>query len=152
MGIPVTNCYNYPGNLQHLCKLRAAISFASSTNGDANDVDNKESSTGDLDMQRFVQLACVLALTVAGATAADAGSWKRERQTTGPYGGQWGVSGSGSCANGSCASNQRWTGPRGNSITREGSTHCSGDTCEGTATWTGPLGNKVTTKRKFQRY
>ena len=84
--------------------------------------------------------------------SAHADGWKRDRVTTGPYGGKWTFSGNGNCNGGSCSSNQKWTGPNGGSVTRNGSSHCSGGYCEGNATWRGPQGKSVNTKRSFRRY
>lgn len=102
-------------------------------------------------MNRIAPVALTLGLMLAGSLSAEAQGWQRNRTTTGPYGGQWGMQGSGSCAGGTCASQQRWTGPRGGVATRSGTTTCAGGSCTGTATYTGPRGQSTTRTRSFTR-
>jgi hypothetical protein len=103
-------------------------------------------------MIKFSSFALATALILTGVSAAEARSWQRTAGATGPYGGHWSSSGSGSCAGGSCSSNQSWTGPGGNTVTRSGTTTCSGGSCQGSATYTGPSGNTVTRTRSFSGY
>lgn len=102
-------------------------------------------------MTRFSTIAAAAALMLAGATAADAQGWTRNSSTTGPNGGKWSSSGSGSCVGGTCASSQKATGARGNSVTRSGTTSCANGQCSGTATYTGPGGNTATRTRSITR-
>jgi hypothetical protein len=102
-------------------------------------------------MTRFSTFAAAAALMLAGATAADAQGWSRNSSTTGPNGGKWSSSGSGSCAGGTCSSSQKATGPHGNSVTRNGATSCANGKCSGTATYSGPRGNTATRTRSITR-
>jgi hypothetical protein len=103
-------------------------------------------------MNKFTSFALATALVLASVSAAEARSWQRSAGATGPYGGHWSSSGSGSCAGGSCSSNQSWTGPGGNTVVRSGQTTCSGGSCQGSATYTGPGGATVSRTRSFSSY
>lgn len=100
---------------------------------------------------RIAPVALAIGLMLAGSLSAEAQDWQRNRATTGPNGGQWGMQGSGSCAGGGCASQQRWTDPRGGVATRSGTTACAGGSCNGSATYTGPRGQSATRTRSFTR-
>lgn len=91
------------------------------------------------------------ALLLGGAAFSDANAYSRSSSATGPAGGKWSSSGSGSCANGKCTSAQSATGPRGGTVSRAGSTSCGGGKCSGGATYTGPAGNSVTRNRSISR-
>jgi hypothetical protein len=103
-------------------------------------------------MNQFTSFALATALVLTTVSAAEARSWQRSAGATGPYGGHWSSSGSGSCAGGSCSSNQSWTGPGGNTVTRSGQTTCSGGSCQGSATYTGPGGATVSRTRSLSSY
>jgi hypothetical protein len=101
-------------------------------------------------MFKFSHIALASALMVAGVSSADAG-WKRTGSGTGPYGGQWSSSGSGSCAGGVCTSTGRVTGPAGNTFVRNSTGSCSGGTCSRSTTVTGPNGTSATRSGTFTR-
>lgn len=103
-------------------------------------------------MNIFTSFAVAAAVLLTSVGAAEARSWQRSVTATGPNGGHWSKSGSGSCSGGSCSSNQSWTGPAGNTITRSGTTTCSGGSCQGSAVYTGPNAGTVTRMRSFSGY
>lgn len=96
-------------------------------------------------------LSLAAALLMAGVNASEAG-WSRQGSGTGPRGGTFSSSGSGSCSGRTCSSNQAFVGPNGGVTTRSGSKSCSGGSCSSNAVVTGPAGRSATRSGTITRY
>lgn len=89
-------------------------------------------------MKSMSIIAGAFAMMLAGASVAEA-QFSRSGGGTGPRGGTWSSSGSGSCYGGSCSSqgSYRYTSPAGKtySANRRSGTTCGGGSCTRNSTW-----------------
>ena len=93
-------------------------------------------------MKSLAAFASASVILLVHAGTADA--YSRTGGGSGPRGGAYSTSGSGSCAGHACTSAQSATGPRGNVATRSNSGSCSGGGCTINHSLTGPAGRSAT--------